>query len=368
MKESAPKKNHSFQCYTTFAEVEARWRALESHSDGSLFQSYDWQKTYHECIGRPAGDQLQIIVVQDEHQQAIMLLPFVITTKHKLRMLMFNGGLITDYCMPLTHSNFDSKITDISDFWVSIKKTINPCDAIYLVNQPSTFGPKSNHLSSLFYRTIVSSHALEIDGEWEDVHTKIVPKKIRADTRRQRKRIAELGDLSFYVAETDDQKKHIIDTMIEQKRRRYQQMGVYDMFSNSDYSDFFKTLHETWSSPGEVHVSAMTIDGVIVATHWGLVGGGRFYYLMPSYAVGAWDRFSVGRILLEELVKWSADNKLTMFDFSLGDEPYKKAWCNQSTALYESVDYMSVAGYVFYIYKKITHTIKKYKGRLNANT
>jgi len=35
-------------------------------------------------------------------------------------------------------------------------------------------------------------------------------------------------------------------------------------------------------------------------------------------------RFSLGRILLQHLIKWSIDKNLKELDFTIGDEPYKK--------------------------------------------
>lgn len=96
-------------------------------------------------------------------------------------------------------------------------------------------------------------------------------------------------------------------------------------------------------------MSSISVDGEILAAHWGAVYGDCYYWLMPSYAGGEWKRFSVGRLLLEHNIRWAIDNNMQIFDFTVGGEEYKKNWCDKQIGIYDRLDYFSTAG-MFYVY------------------
>ena len=69
---------------------------------------------------------------------------------------------------------------------------------------------------------------------------------------------------------------------------------------------------------------------------------------MPWYESGEWARYSPGRLLLEHLLESSFEQGLREFDFTIGDEPYKSAFCNASDALYRLIRPRSALGWAYY--------------------
>lgn len=96
-----------------------------------------------------------------------------------------------------------------------------------------------------------------------------------------------------------------------------------------------------------VHLSALKLDDTILAAHWGYVVGGRFYYLMPSFEGGDWNRYSADRLLIEHLLEWSFERGLEAFDFTVGDEDYKSEFCDLTIPLYSAIMLVSVSGRIY---------------------
>ena len=75
-------------------------------------------------------------------------------------------------------------------------------------------------------------------------------------------------------------------------------------------------------------------------------------------------KFSPGRILLYNLVKWSSNNNIKKFDLTIGDEAYKKEWTNSKINLYDFYDAKSLVGYFFLFFLlfklKIKIILKKF--------
>jgi CelD/BcsL family acetyltransferase involved in cellulose biosynthesis len=68
---------------------------------------------------------------------------------------------------------------------------------------------------------------------------------------------------------------------------------------------------------------------------------------MPAYEGGTWSRYSPGRLLLEHLFEWCFANEIEVFDFGIGDEPYKLEFYDQILALYQRILPVTLPGYAY---------------------
>ena len=195
------------------------------------------------------------------------------------------------------------------------------------------------------------SYQLNIDNSWEVFSKEKRKKKILMDSNRQRRRIEKNGVINFIIPDQSIIKNKIISKMIEFKRYRYNLMKVKDLLSSKHNRDFYFGLVDALNGGVlKLHVSALLIDDEVVATHLGTILNDKFYYLMPSNDFNEWQKYSVGRLLLEELLKKYFNDKFEVFDFSIGDEPYKKNWCNQKTELYQHIRSMNTKGFIYKLY------------------
>src|SRR5262249_19131613 len=72
-----------------------------------------------------------------------------------------------------------------------------------------------------------------------------------------------------------------------------------------------------------------------VAANLGLTFRGSYYYILPSYDNGSLARYSPGTIHLRGLMRGAIDLGLGRFDFTIGDEQYKRKWCDSRHTLYD---------------------------------
>ena len=79
---------------------------------------------------------------------------------------------------------------------------------------------------------------------------------------------------------------------------------------------------------------------------------------MPAYEEGNWGKYSPGRLLLEHLIEWSIQNKLKVFDFTIGGEHYKKDWCDTETPLFEILKPFTLKGKMYVMAQHTKQTVK----------
>jgi CelD/BcsL family acetyltransferase involved in cellulose biosynthesis len=115
-------------------------------------------------------------------------------------------------------------------------------------------------------------------------------------------------------------------------------MGVANLFDRPGHRAFFLDLA---SHPGNrVYISRFDIGSLWAAANFGLVYRDSYYHVLSSYDDGEVAKFAPGSAHLRELMRFAIENGLTRFDFTVGDEPYKREWSDITVTLY---DHMSAA-------------------------
>jgi CelD/BcsL family acetyltransferase involved in cellulose biosynthesis len=327
--------NLQIALFATFSqELKDLWERFEEKSDCYFFQTYEWSSHWFCTIGRIYGFDPMVIVVY-ELGVVKMILPFAKIKKCGVVGIQWMGGIQTDYKGPLIDRLFEFSENDFKFIWQKIKTVLlnNDVSFCFFDNQPQLIGDRQNPFFYFFtpYRTGFS-YSTKLPLKSESYFSTGARKKIVSDSRRQRKRLDALGDLSFVIADSNFMNKELTQTMILQKQRRFLDMNVRNILSDKHVQNFYTSFQSNF-----IQTSGLTLNDSTIATHWGIVFRKRFYYLMPSFEAGEISKYSGGRLLLEELIKWAIDNGCTTFDFTIGGEAYKKDWCESHMEINRSL-------------------------------
>lgn len=135
-------------------------------------------------------------------------------------------------------------------------------------------------------------------------------------------------------------------------------MGVKDFLEKKENREFYINLPTVISSTAKINCSTLTLNNEVIALHWGVTEGDTFFYLMPAYNTLKWSKFSPGKLLLEDLLEWSNKNQFSSFDFTGGEEAYKKIWSNNSFSMHEINHPFSTRGQIYLFLIGISRRIK----------
>ena len=187
-----------------------------------------------------------------------------------------------------------------------------------------------------------SGHITRITGSWEQYVANQMP--YRRKSGQQRRKLARIGPVMFKVAETSADRQRIVQTMMRQKSRRCIETGEADELALPGYKQYYITMTERFAWPGPLHVAALEVGDKIVSTSWSLIFNRRFLWLVTTFEGDEWKRFSPGRLLLEDLLKWGFTNGINIFDCGIGDESYKLGYSDQKLLLYQAHIPITVLG------------------------
>ncbi len=334
-------------------DLAALWKGLEPESEHHVFQTYQWLQCWQEMVGKPAlKAEPWIAVISDEDNRARIIFPLAHRRWHGIRILELLGGAQGDYLGPLIHREWLGKARVIRQAWEEICAQLPGHDVRHFVKLPALWTREPNPMLEIWSARLQEhSHSATLPASWEEFQKRLRT-KLRGDNKRQRKRLAEIGTLSFEVIDRGGRWEAEAETMIALKRERYRQMGVPDMFSDPMVRQFY--FHPPSGDGGPlVHLSTLKLNGETLAAHWGAIYRGRFCYLMPSFAGGKWQPYSAGRLLLESLLEWCIVQRLELFDFTIGGEGYKADWCDDSMPIYEHLRAVRPLGWPYLGYIRI---------------
>jgi CelD/BcsL family acetyltransferase involved in cellulose biosynthesis len=195
------------------------------------------------------------------------------------------------------------------------------------------------------------NYSIILNESWDNYYS-LRKSKIKADSKRRTKLLSEKGRLRFYVPSNKEEMIDLTKVMIQQKEARYKHKKFNNQFRDVENINFYSEATKNFPD-GTPHLSALLLDNKIIAIHWGLVYDNRFYHIMPAHD-HEWSKYAPGRLLLQNLIEWSFENKLEYFDFTCGDEIYKKDWSNIERSLYEYRQVLSLKARLFlYVFSKI---------------
>jgi CelD/BcsL family acetyltransferase involved in cellulose biosynthesis len=123
-------------------------------------------------------------------------------------------------------------------------------------------------------------------------------------------------------------------------------MGIEDIFARPGYRDFFLDVATDLSVSALTHVSRLEVGATTAATNLGLRFRNCYYLILSSYQDGEFARFGPGRAHLHELLRHAIDGGFDRFDFTVGDEPYKRDWSDTELRLHDYLAAVTIRGAV----------------------
>ena len=331
--------------YENLSAIERDWRAFEPHADCTVFQSFDWLATWQRHIGARNGVLPAIVVARDGEGTILFLLPLAVRPAGFARELTWFGSELCDYNAPLLAATFSTRI-DAKRFmalWENIARCLqdNPrlhYDSIILTKMPETVGAQQNPMRHLG-GTINASGAYltHLTGDWETFYTAKRSSATRRHDRSKRRRLAEFGEVKFVNPAGDSETLRTLDALMAQKARWFARMGVANLFAKPGYAEFYRALATDPATRHLVHVSRLDVGATAAAVNFGLTYRDCYYHMLASYDDGEVSRFGPGAAHLLDLLHLAIDREFRIFDFTIGDERYKRDWCDTELKLYDFI-------------------------------
>jgi hypothetical protein len=239
--------------------------------------------------------------------------------------------------LPAGYSDFDyhdpvlfsgNSITDIGTFWQELEQNIShywgkECDIFLINGLRSVSLPKSHS-----YPKVGSAPWIDLSSlnSLEDLFQQS-GKKLRQNVRYQTRQLQKEGDLflrHFKPDETEAAKVALKD-FLKTRSERWPEAYILP--------DFFKNFIERVLPTGFLHFSELQLNSQPISWVLGFIYKKRFYYYIPVFRSDM-ANYSPGKVHLAMLIEKAIADRIEVFDFLKGVEPYKMQWTNNVSNLF----------------------------------
>jgi CelD/BcsL family acetyltransferase involved in cellulose biosynthesis len=334
--------------------VEAEWRAFERHADRTAFQTFDWLTKWQRHIGAHRRCDPVIVLGRDTDGSLLFILPFMVEPHGPARYLSWLGSELCDYNAPLLAAQFSAH-ADARPFgrlWQAIVDLIRATprfyfDLIDLQKMREKVGAQDNPFLDLPTSPNPSgAYVATLGRDWDEFYAEKRSGPTRKRERRQLKHLAEHGEVRFVDVEEPGAIELTLETLIDQKARAFAAMGVENIFARPGYREFFRDVATDPACRGLVHIGRLDVGEVTAAANMGLRCGEDYCLILSSYVDGELARLGPGRAHLHELLRYAIGQHFKRFDFTIGDEPYKRDWSDVELKLFDHLAATTVQGWM----------------------
>ena len=321
-------------------DLKKEWEDLQKDANINFFQTFKWQKYWNEKCG---NDIENLITMFYKKGELISILPFNIKKIKFVKILNWNGFPFSDYNQPLikhnqslTSKDFNFIISKIySKYKFDNLHLINCVNCCYLTNKKFI----SNNISKLIF----------FENEIDKQIINNFHKKINYDKNRLKK------NFKYEVCINENNKKEILNFFIKEKYKQLKRTRAWNYLNFESYKKYIYDLIEFDNQ--NLCFSCLKINNKIISSHIGYIYNNNYYYIFPVYNQD-FKKYSPGNILLSELIENYKVRKFDVFDFTIGNELYKKKLSNFNDHTYEYISSTSFFGLFYYLKSKIKIKIK----------
>src|SRR5262249_23909897 len=137
------------------------------------------------------------------------------------------------------------------------------------------------------------------------------------------------------------------------------EMGAADIFARPAVRAFLLDIATNPASRPFVHVSRLEVGDTCAAANLGLQFRGRYYHVLASRCSGELARFGPGAAHLRALLRHAIEADLREFDFTVGDEAYKRDWAHLSVPLFDHTAASTERGLMVIWWVRVMHRLKR---------
>jgi CelD/BcsL family acetyltransferase involved in cellulose biosynthesis len=333
-----------------FAQLANDWQHLDGiNGDGfAVFQSFDWCSKWWHTVGQFNPDARLKIMVLWHGEKLVAIWPLMqdllplgtkallpLTSPHaEYSNLIFDPAFVDQAAL----AHFVGQVLDqFEGDLVSLAKIPQGSALQLALGDKGALAP-TDEIASIFDLSQFESF---------EQYQASLSKSTRRNRNKRKNKLARLGNLTYQTHFADaPEYAQLVATALHMKRDWLRRTARNDAKLIMDgLTQCISTLEGNSKARSGAVAGALMLDGQPVAVEIGLLQHGHYY----SY-IGAFDwemrEHSVGKIQIEEALKWAIECGVKNYDLLAEPAGYKDSWSNNQVALQTRVVASSARGFL----------------------
>ncbi|MER8973841.1 MULTISPECIES: GNAT family N-acetyltransferase [unclassified Mesorhizobium] len=281
-----------------------------------------------------------VVATLRAEDRPVFSLALEVTRSGAFRVARFMGGRHANGNFaavdPQWLANADSAA--IRSMLAAIAKARRDIDLVALERLLPDLDGVANPLSALpHFSSPNLSLAAGLVGGFDALLARVSGKRRRKKHRSQARKFEAVGSYRRIEARTADEVHMLLDAFFEMKEFRFRKMGIANVFGVAEVRAFFRSLFADAlqeEDPSFV-LHGLEVAGKLRAVTGSSRSGKRLICEFGAIAEDDLAHTSPGDFLFFENIQEACEAGFEIYDFSVGDEPYKRLWCDVETQHFE---------------------------------
>ncbi|MGC3996083.1 MAG: GNAT family N-acetyltransferase [Anaeromyxobacter sp.] len=308
-----------------FDRLRPEWSALLARGPVDLpFVRHEWLGAWLDAFAGPAA-RLRVLVARDARGTAAGFAPLLEERRRGVIRLVAPAN---DHSCRVEWALGPDASGAVAALWAHLRDALR-WDVLLLRDLPRD-GPTSTLLEPL---ARADGH---LTGRWESLRTPFLTlggepvaartsAKFRGNLRRRARRLAELGEVAVQAEDGSGDLERRLEQFLALEASGWKGQGGTAIARDPALVRFYRQVARDAAARGGLAIRALTLDGVPIAMHLGLVHRGVFSLPKTAYAEGL-SAVSPGQLLHQAVVAECEERGLAELDFLGPDMPWKQDW------------------------------------------
>ncbi len=260
--------------------------------------------------------------------EMLLALPLEVVSGGGQKLARFPGGSHANGNFPIVGADGSTiSRADIEALLRGIREARPDIDLLSLERMPTELSGFSNPLALLNTQQSPNvSLAVSLEGGFEGALERAPSRKGRRFRAQQRK-FEEFGGAHRRIAASEDQVDEMLTAFFAMKAERFRAMGIDDVFAEPQVQAFFRRLFKSGLATRTFSLTALDVAGKLRAVNGHSRCDDRLICEFGAIASDEMSTHSPGDYLFYQNIEAASADGFNIYDFSVGDEPYKRSWC-----------------------------------------
>ena len=326
-----------------------------------LSQRHHWSAVAWRTVAEPRGRSLHILTLRSGGR-LVGVWPLISYLDKGLRLVRQLGAESSEYTEPLVepgphHGEWLEKL------WSAARPL---GDLLFMTHvrsdRPFAALPGQHRLCCFVDNELNAPQVLRAAyPDWQ-TYLATVTTSHQSDLRRKRRRLSEIGEITFRREEATVDLA-MIDAILAHKQAWISRRCLHnDWLVQPDYRDFLRAMTSDPHQRDGLSLFVLRVGDTPVAFQINAVDDRRIEGLIGSQDPG-WRRYSTGDLLMQECLHWAFQHDKDV-DFRIGGESYKATWARQDCLTFNCLVGLSWRGMAVIWLRKVAKPVKNLRFRL----
>lgn len=314
---------------------------LFARADATAFQDPRWLVPFYRDLAPAREAEAVFITGRGEDGTLLFVLPMTVRTVSGCRLLEAADLGVCDYCAPVVDPAFAEALAGDQSLSGRVAGALPAHDVLRIRN----IREEHVDLWRLFLgeepkRLGFCAHETDLGDDYAAWRETALTPSFTKYLNRRKKRFLKAGDVTLERLDDPATAADAIGALAALRDGRFDG----DMIRHDAVRDFYATVAADGAGDGFALTYRLAFDGQPVSYVFGATTKDRFHYLLIGCDYETYGKHSPGLVMYDLIIEdWIASGG-AVFDFTIGDEPFKADYGTRAVPIYGIEASRSVVG------------------------